>query len=156
MYEYMSWHVLLACTVGMCCTDCIVPFLHYRGGNLYDMGTVGNGNPNILRECWTFLIRIFLHQLRKQLCRILHFQTQEKFADIWLVLTIQTVIPVGLCYLIFVCENKQGNHCNWHKSFKELRLRRVQHYLSSLKEEKTLAVLIPLTLLPKTTTSLWT
>ena len=43
MYEYMSWHVLLACTVGMCCTDCIVPFLHYRGGNLYDMGTVGNG-----------------------------------------------------------------------------------------------------------------
>ena len=43
MYEYMSWHVLLACTVGMCCTDCIVPFLHYRRGNLYDMGTVGNG-----------------------------------------------------------------------------------------------------------------
>jgi hypothetical protein len=43
----------------------------------------------------------------------------------------------------------QGNHCNWHKSFKELCLRKVQHYLSSLKEEKTLAVLIPLTLLPK-------
>jgi hypothetical protein len=32
---------------------------------------------------------------------------------------------------------------------KELRLRKVQHYLSSLKEEKTLAVFIPLTLLPK-------
>ena len=42
-YEYMSWHVLLACTVGMCCTDYIVPFLHYRRGNLYVMGTVGNG-----------------------------------------------------------------------------------------------------------------
>jgi hypothetical protein len=55
-------------------------------------------------------------------------QTQEKFADIWLVLTIQTVIPAGLCYLTFVCEHKQGIHCNWHKSFKELRLRKVQHY----------------------------
>ena len=43
MYEYMSWHVLLACTVDMCCTDYIVPFLHYRRGNLYVMGTVGNG-----------------------------------------------------------------------------------------------------------------
>ena len=32
MYEYMSWHVLLACTVGMCCTDCIVPFLHFSLG----------------------------------------------------------------------------------------------------------------------------
>jgi hypothetical protein len=43
MYEYMSWHVLLACTVDMCCTDCIVPFLHFRRGNLNNMGTVGNG-----------------------------------------------------------------------------------------------------------------
>ena len=49
MYEYMSWHVLLACTVGMCCTDCIVPFLHYRRGNLYDMGTVGIGGGGIER-----------------------------------------------------------------------------------------------------------
>jgi hypothetical protein len=79
----------------------------------------------------------------------LRFQTQEKFADIWLVLTIQTVIPLGLCYLTFVCQNKLGNHCNWHKSFKELRLRKVQHYRSSLKEEKPLQFLIPLTLLPK-------
>jgi hypothetical protein len=33
--------------------------------------------------------------------------------------------------------------------FKELHLRKVLHYLSSLKEEKTFAVLIPLTLLQK-------
>jgi hypothetical protein len=65
------------------------------------------------------------------------------------VLAIQTVIPIGLCYLTFVCENKQGNHCNLHKSFKELRLRKVLHYLTSLKEEKTFSVLIPLSLLPK-------
>ena len=30
MYEYMSWHVLLASTVGMCCTDCIVPFFSLK------------------------------------------------------------------------------------------------------------------------------
>ncbi len=82
-------------------------------------GVERDANPNILRECWMFIISIFLHQLRKQLSWILRFQTQEKFEDIWLVLTIQTVTPVGLCYLTFVCENKQGSHCNWHKSFKE-------------------------------------
>ncbi len=49
----------------------------------------------------------------------------------------------------YLCENKQGNHCNWRKSFKEARLRKVQHYPSSLKEEKPLQFLIPLTLLPK-------
>ncbi len=105
--------------------------------------------PILLRECWTFLIRIFLHQLRKQLSSILRFQTQEKFADIWLVLTIQTVTPVGVWCLTFVCENKQRNHCNWHKSFKELRLREVQHYLSSLKEETTLAVFYPTDIVAK-------
>ncbi len=42
--------------------------------------------------------------------------------------TIQPVIPVGLCYLTFVCENKQRNHYNWHESFKEVRLRKAQHY----------------------------
>ena len=30
MYEYMSWHVLLASTVGMCSTDCIVPFFSFE------------------------------------------------------------------------------------------------------------------------------
>ncbi len=106
-------------------------------------------NLNVLRECWTFLTYIFLQQLRKQLSRILRFQIQEKFADIWLVLAIETVAPVGFCYLTFACENKQGNHCNWHKSFKELRLRKVQHYLSSLKEEKTLAFFDPTDIVAK-------
>jgi hypothetical protein len=32
----------------------------------------------------------------------LRFQTQEKFANIWQVLTIQTAIPIGFCYLTFV------------------------------------------------------
>ncbi len=117
-------------------------------------GVERSENPNILRECWTFLIRIFLLQLRKQLPKILRLQTQEKFADIWLGLTIQTVIPIGLCYLTFVCKNKQGNHCNWHKSFKELGLRKVQHYLSSLKRRKPLQFWSHWHCCQKTTTSL--
>ncbi len=112
-------------------------------------GVERGANSNILRECWTFLTHIFLHQLRKQLSRILRFQIQEKFGDMCLVLTIRTVIPIGLCSLTFVCKNKQGNHCNWHKSLKELRLRKVQHYLSSLKEEKTLAVFDPTDIVAK-------
>ncbi len=32
----------------------------------------------------------------------MRFQTQEKFANIWQVLTIQTAIPVGFCYITFV------------------------------------------------------
>jgi hypothetical protein len=47
MYEYMCWHVLLTCTVGMCCTDCIVPFLHYRGGNLYEKLQIKNVLPEL-------------------------------------------------------------------------------------------------------------
>ncbi len=56
---------------------------------------------------------------------------------------------VGLCYPTFECINKQRIHFKWCKSFKEVCLRKVQHYLSSLKEEKPLQFLIPLTLLPK-------
>ncbi len=35
MYKYMSWRILLACTVGMCCTDCIVPFFCTIGEEIY-------------------------------------------------------------------------------------------------------------------------
>jgi hypothetical protein len=79
----------------------------------------------------------------------MHFQTQEKLANIWLVLTIQTVMPVGLCFLTFVCENKQGNHYKWRKSFKEVRLRKVQHYRSSLNEEKPLQFFDPTDIVAK-------
>jgi hypothetical protein len=46
-----------------------------------------------------------------------------------------------------------GKPCNWYKSFKESRQRKVQHNLTFLNKEETLAVLAPLTLLPKATTS---
>jgi hypothetical protein len=36
------------------------------------------------------------------------FQNQEKFANIWLVLTIQTVMPVGYTILLLSAENNAG------------------------------------------------
>jgi hypothetical protein len=49
----------------------------------------------------------------------LHFQNQEKFANIWLVLTIQTVMPVGFTILLLYAENKQRNQRNGASRFKE-------------------------------------
>jgi hypothetical protein len=79
----------------------------------------------------------------------LHFQNQEKFANVWQVLTIETVMSVGFTILLFVCGNKQRNQRNGVSRFKEKCLRKAQHYGSSLKEEKPLQFVIPLTLLPK-------
>jgi hypothetical protein len=60
----------------------------------------------------------------------------EKFANILLVLTIQTVMPVGFTILVLYVENKQRNQRNGASRFKEKCLRKAQHYL---KEEKALA-----------------
>ncbi len=61
---------------------------------------------------------------KKAVVQNLRFLTQEKFADIWLVLAIQTITPVGFWRLTLACKNKQGNHCNWHKSVKETCLKK--------------------------------
>ena len=43
----MSWHVLLACTVGMCCTDYIVPFC-IVGEEIYTLwGLLGMGGGSV-------------------------------------------------------------------------------------------------------------
>jgi hypothetical protein len=78
----------------------------------------------------------------------LQFQNQEKFANIWLVLTIQTVMPVGFTNLLLYAANKQKNQCNGASHFKEECLRKAQHYQSTLKEKKALCNLNLLTLPP--------
>jgi hypothetical protein len=70
----------------------------------------------------------------------LRFQNQEKFADIWLVHTIQTVMPVGFTILLLYTENKQRNQCNGASGFKEKCLRKAQHYQSSFEGGETLAI----------------
>jgi hypothetical protein len=79
----------------------------------------------------------------------LHFQNQEKFANIWLVLTIQTVMPVAA--LSYFCLRKQSreNQYNGASRFKEKCLREAQHYQFSLKEEKSLCKLNSLTFAAK-------
>jgi hypothetical protein len=49
--------------------------------------------------------------MRKQ-CLEFALPKPGEICNIWQVLTIQTVIPVGFCYLTFECENKQRNQYN--------------------------------------------
>jgi hypothetical protein len=42
----------------------------------------------------------------------LRFQNQEKFANIWLVLAIQTVMPVGYTILLLSANQSRENQCN--------------------------------------------
>jgi hypothetical protein len=79
----------------------------------------------------------------------LRFQTQEKFANIWQVLTIQTVTPIGLCYLTFVCENKQGKHYNWSESFKEGSSQKSSALSILFEGGETLAVFDPTDIVAK-------
>ncbi len=112
-------------------------------------GLEHDANTNNLSVCWTFLIYIFLHQLSKPLSRIYTSKFRRNLQTFGWCLQFKKLHPWDSDVLLFACENKQGNYCNWHKSFKDMCLRKVQHYLSFLNKEKTLAVLIPLTLLPK-------
>jgi hypothetical protein len=79
----------------------------------------------------------------------LRFQNQEKFANIWLVLTIQIVMPAGCTTLLLSAETKQGKSMQWGEAFKEKCLRKSQRYQSSLKEEKSLCKLNSLTFAAK-------
>jgi hypothetical protein len=97
-------------------------------------GVEQSASPNILRECWTFLIRIFLHQMRKQCLEFALLNPGEICKHLAGAYNLNS----HLCYLTFVCENKQRNNYNWHESFKEVHLRKAQHYRYSLKEEKPL------------------
>jgi hypothetical protein len=49
----------------------------------------------------------------------LRFQNQEKFADIWLVLTIQIVMPVGYTILLLSAKQSVENQCNGASGFKK-------------------------------------
>ncbi len=61
-----------------------------------------SANPNIER-----MLNVFDSHLSTPE-ENLRFQNQEKFANIWLVLTIQTVMPVGYTILLLSAENKAG------------------------------------------------
>ena len=68
----------------------------------------------------------------------MRFQTQEKFANIWQVLTIQTFIFIVFYYLTFVCKNKQGNQCNSTNLSRKFVSEKLSIIDPLLKEEKPL------------------
>jgi hypothetical protein len=47
----------------------------------------------------------------------LRFQNQEKFANIWLVLAIQTVMPMGYTILLLTAKQSRENQCNGASRF---------------------------------------
>ena len=111
-------------------------------------GAERSANPNILRECWTFLIYIFLHQMRK-LCLEFALPNPGEICK-HLAGAYNSNSHTRRFLLSYFCMRKQaGKSVQWRESFKEVCLRKAQHYWSSFKEEKPLQFMIPLTLLPK-------
>ena len=106
----------------------------------------------IVEKCWTFLIYIFLHQQWK---KCLEFaQNWEKSANIWLVLAIQTVMPMGYTILLLSAKTRQGNQSSEASRLRKC-IKRAQRYQFALNAKKSLCKLNSLHCHQKTTTSLW-
>jgi hypothetical protein len=103
--------------------------------------------PQYLRECW-FLIHIFLHQMRKQ-CLEFALPNPGEICKHLAGAYNSNSHTRRLLLSYFSMRKQAGKSIQWRESFKEVCLRKAQHYWSSLKEEKPLQFMIPLTLLPK-------
>ncbi len=118
----------------------------------YEMMMKGGSGTKCKPQYWENAERFwstFFYTRRESSVQNLHFQNQEKFVNIWLVLTIQIVMPVGFTYLTFVREKQAEKSMQWGTLFWGILSHKTQHYWSSLKEEKPLQLLIPHTLSPK-------
>jgi hypothetical protein len=101
----------------------------------------------IIERMLNVLIHIFLHQMRKQ-CLEFALPNPGEICTFGRCLQFKQSYPWLL--LSYFCTQKQaGKSIQRRESFKEICLRKAQHYQSSLKEEKPLQSMIPLTLLPK-------
>ncbi len=109
---------------------------------------------SLLRECWTFLTFIFLHQQSKQ---CLEFRL-AKLREIckYLAGACNSNSPArGLHYLTFVCKTRQGNQRNEASHLRKC-IKRAQHYQFALNAKKSPCKLNSLHCRQKkTTTSLW-
>ncbi len=84
-----------------------------------EMGMKGGSGtwykPQYLRVFWTFLIHIFLHQLRKQLSRIFTLPNPGEICKHLARACNSNNYTRGILTSYFCM---QGNLCNWHTSFK--------------------------------------
>jgi hypothetical protein len=103
----------------------------------------------ILRECWTFLIYIFLHQ-KKAVSRICASKTRRNLQIFGWCLQFKQSFPWAPLFYFCLQRTKQGKSMQKGESgFKKNCLRKAQHYQSSLKEKKSLCKLNSLTWPPK-------
>jgi hypothetical protein len=95
-----------------------------------------------------FLIHTFLHQMRKQ-CLEFALPNPGEICK-HLAGAYNSNSHARRLSISYFCMRKQAEKSiQWCESFKEICLRKAQHYRSSLKEEKPMQFMIPLTLLPK-------
>jgi hypothetical protein len=81
-------------------------------------GVERKANPNVERML-NVLIYIFLHQQRKQCLEFALPKLREKFEYVWLVLAIQTVMPVGYTILLLSAKQSRENQCRGASRFKK-------------------------------------
>ncbi len=116
----------------------------------WNRGVERRANP-LLRECWTFLIYIFLHQQRKQ-CLEFALTKLREICKYLAGACNSNSHARGLHYLTFVCKTKQGKSMQRGESSEEKCFRRAQRYLSALKCGE---VPLRIEFTTSTTTSLW-
>ncbi len=107
----------------------------------------------LLRECWTFLICIFLHQQWKQCLEFALAKLGEICTNLAGACNSNSHAR-GLHYLTFVCKTRQGNQRNEASRLRKC-IKRAQRYQFALNAKKSPCKLNPLHCRHKTTTSLW-
>ncbi len=106
----------------------------------------------LLRECWTFLIYIFLHQQWKQYLEFMLAKLREICKYLAGACNSNSHAR-GLHYLTLVCKTKQGNQRNEASRLRKC-IKRAQRYQFASNAKKSLCKLNSLHCRQKTTTSL--
>ena len=107
----------------------------------------------LLRECWTFLTYIFLHQQWKQCLEFMLAKLREICKYLAGACNSNSHAR-GLHYLTFVCKTRQGNQRNEASRLRKC-IKRAQRYQFALNAKKSPCKLNSLHCRQKTTTSLW-
>ena len=116
-------------------------------------GVERKANP-LLRECWTFLIYIFLHQQWKQCLEFALTKLREICTCFgWCLQFNQSCPWATLSY--FCLQNKEGKTNATRRVVLRKYTKRAQRYLFALKCEEVPANWIQFICRQKTTTSLW-
>jgi hypothetical protein len=115
-------------------------------------GVERKANP-LLRECWTFLIHIFLHQQWKQCLEFALAKLREICK--YLASAIQTVMPVGYTILLLSAKQSRENQCNKASRLKKMYQKSLALSIHFEMRRSPFANWIHYICRQKTTTSLW-